>query len=362
MGQVSLGFLLFLKEITHSSHSFSIMRSLSDLINFVKNCLRRIYNRQFLTFLFFLLLSTSFWVFQKLNDTYEREFAIRVRLVDVPSNVDITTGPPDYLHVTLRDKGVTLLRYRFARNFPSINIHWKDVEGSRGHYIIRTRDLLKSFTASLDGTQLVGYRPDNIDIYYNYYSKGRMFDVKFQGVVEADSAFTWIDTQIAQSRVMVYGPQHVLDTMRFARLMPVRLKGVRDTLIVRCKFQKIPGVKYVALDKNKTVLSSSRVTIITDRMVDGAVDVPVQGVNFPGTKTLITNPSKVRVEYQVGLRDHNKITASSFVIVARYEDLLNLPGNTFTARPRSTPPGVRRVRVRPEEVEFIIQDSSGESE
>ena len=81
------------------------MRSDFDLLQFVKNCLHRIYNRQFLTFLLFLLLSASFWVFQKLNDTYEREFALRVRLVDVPSNVDITTGPPDYIHVTLRDKG-----------------------------------------------------------------------------------------------------------------------------------------------------------------------------------------------------------------------------------------------------------------
>ena len=69
----------------------------------------------------------------------------------------------------------------------------------------------------------------------------------------------------------------------------------------------------------------------------------------------------MRIEYQVGVRDHEKITASSFVIIARYEDLINLPGNTFTARPRSTPPGVRRVRVRPEQVEFIIQEKSSET-
>lgn len=338
------------------------MRSPSDISQFVKNCLRPIYNRQFLTFLFFLLLSTSFWVFQKLNDTYEREFDLRVRLIDVPSNVDITTGPPEYIRVTLRDKGVTLLRYRFTRNFPPIVISWKDIEGNKGHATLRTRDLLKPFTASLDGTQLAGFRPDNIDIYYNYYNRGRVLDVKFQGTVVPDSAYTWNDTQIAQPRVMVYGPQHVLDTMQFARLVPVHLSNVKDTFTVRCKFQKIPGVKYVALDAKKTVLSSSRVTIISDRMVDGVVEVPVQGVNFPASKTLHTTPAKVRVEYQVGLRDHKKITASSFVIIARYEDLINLPGSTFTARPRSTPPGVRRVRVHPEEVEFIIQDNSQTNE
>lgn len=338
------------------------MRSDFDLLQFVKNCLRRIYNRQFLTFLFFLLLSASFWVFQKLNDTYEREFALRVRLVDVPSNVDVTTGPPGYIHVTLRDKGVTLLRYRFIRSFPSVAIHWKDIENGRGHATLRTRDLLKSFASTLDGTQLVGYRPDNIDIYYNYYGKGRTLDVKFQGTVLPDSGYTWIDTQIAHPRVMVYGPQHIIDTMQFARLNPVHVGKVKDTLNMRCRFVKVPGVKYVALDAKKTILSSIRVGIITDRMVERVVEVPVQGVNFPASKTLHTNPSKVRIEYQVGVRDHEKINASSFVIIARYEDLINLPGNTFTARPRSTPPGVRRVRVRPEQVEFIIQENSSETE
>lgn len=42
--------------------------------------------------------------------------------------------------------------------------------------------------------------------------------------------------------------------------------------------------------------------------------------------------------------------------------ITKLPGNTFAARPRSTPPGVRRVRVRPEQVEFIIQENSSDTE
>lgn len=338
------------------------MRSEFSLLRFVKNCLSIIYNKQFLTFLFFLLLSTSFWVFQKVNEVYEREFVIPVRLVDVPSNVDITTGPPAYIHITLRDKGVTLLRYRFLSTFPTINIHWKDVENCEGHAILRTRDLLKAVSAPYEGSQLVSCRPENIDIYYSYYRKGRTLDVKFQGTVVADSSYTWLDTQLSQPRVMVYGPQHIIDTMQFARLKPVHLSNVKDTLHLRCGFVKVPGVKFVSLDSDKRTLSSVRVSIITDRMMDKAVEVPVQGINFPATKVLHTNPAKVRVEYQVGVRDNEKIDASSFVIAVRYEDLINLPGNTFSAKPRSTPPGVRRVRVRPEQVEFIIQDNSGETE
>ena len=338
------------------------MRSEFSVLRFVKNCLYHIYSRQFVTFLFFFLLSTSFWVFQKVNEVYERDFLVPVRLVDVPSNVDVTTAPPNYIHITLRDKGVTLLRYRFMMNFSPLYIHWKDVENSEGHATLRTRDLLKSISAQYEGAQLVACRPENIDIYYSYYRKGRTLDVKFQGTVVADSSYTWLDTQFSHPRVMVYGPQHIIDTMQYARLNPVHLSNVKDTLRMHCRFVKVPGVKYVSLDADKRTLSSVRVSIITDRMMDCAVEVPVQGINFPASKVLHTNPAKVRVEYQVGVRDNEKVNASSFVVVARYEDLINLPGNTFSAKPRSTPPGVRRVRVRPEQVEFIIQDNSGETE
>lgn len=337
------------------------MRSTPHFSLFVKNCLHRIWNKQFLTFLFFFLLSASFWVFQKLNDTYEREFNMRVAIEDVPSNVDITTGPPPTIAVTLRDKGWPLLN-RYWNGLPTLVIHWKDIEGSQGHATLRTRDLMKSFAGNLDGTQIVGYRQETIEVYYNYYSKGKMLDVKFQGAVVADSAYTWIDTEINSPRVMAYGPQEVLDTLQFAYLTPRRFTNVRDTLYANCRLARVRGVKYVSLDANKTVLSSVRVSIITDRMVDGVVEVPVQGLNFPADKTLITNPSKVRVEYKVGLRDYKKITPQSFVIAARYADLINLPGNTFTAQPRSTPPGVRRVRVYPEQVEFIIQENNNETE
>ena len=79
---------------------------------FVKNCWSRLWNRQFLTFLFFLLLSSVFWFLQSGYETVEREFSIPVRLVGVPDNVVLTTDPPTSVRVTLRDRALTLISYR----------------------------------------------------------------------------------------------------------------------------------------------------------------------------------------------------------------------------------------------------------
>ena len=46
----------------------------------VRNLLLRILNKQFLIFLFFLILSSVFWLIMTLNETYEKEMTIPLRL------------------------------------------------------------------------------------------------------------------------------------------------------------------------------------------------------------------------------------------------------------------------------------------
>ena len=44
-------------------------------------------SREFLIFLFFFLIAGGFWLLQTLNNDYEAEFSIPVRVKDLPNNV-----------------------------------------------------------------------------------------------------------------------------------------------------------------------------------------------------------------------------------------------------------------------------------
>ena len=82
-----------------------------------RNRFSKLWNKQFLIFLFFLLLSFSFWMFQALNETYERTFAVPVKLKNIPTNVVITTEPPKHINLTLSDRGVMLYHYLYGQGF-----------------------------------------------------------------------------------------------------------------------------------------------------------------------------------------------------------------------------------------------------
>ena len=62
-----------------------------------------IVEKEFLIFLFFLIVSGTFWLLMALNETVEREFEVPVSLVGVPKDVVITTDIQDTLKVTLRE-------------------------------------------------------------------------------------------------------------------------------------------------------------------------------------------------------------------------------------------------------------------
>ena len=74
----------------------------------VRNFLFSQMNKQFLIFLFFLILSGMFWLMMTLNETYEKEICVPVRLGGQPKNVVVTTEMVDTVKVMVRDKGYTL--------------------------------------------------------------------------------------------------------------------------------------------------------------------------------------------------------------------------------------------------------------
>lgn len=79
-------------------------------------------SREFLIF-YFSFIAGGFWLLQTLNNDYEAEFSIPVRLKGVPNHVVLTSEPPSELRIKVKDKGTVLLNYMLGKSFfPLISI------------------------------------------------------------------------------------------------------------------------------------------------------------------------------------------------------------------------------------------------
>lgn len=315
---------------------------------FVRYCLSKIWNKQFLIFLFFLALSSVFWIFQTLNETYEEDFQVPLELRNVPSNVVITTDLPENLHILLRDKGSQLLAYRYTQQFKPVVVDYNTYSNPSGHVSILGNELQRQIAAQLlPGTQMLGLKPDTLDFYYNFGQFKRV-PIRPLGEVRAGRLYSLAKTVYSEDSVTVYASREQLDTITAAYLQPFNLRNLTDTTHVKSNFVKVKGAKFVP--------AQIGVTFCIDRLVEKTIQVPVQQVNFPASKQLRTFPATVKVTFQVGMGLYRKITSENFVLVVNYEDLLKNKSTYCHLSLKTIPEGVSHVRISPQDVEYVIEE------
>ena len=308
----------------------NIQRTYLKISREVKDFLLSDKSREFFIFLFFFFVAGGFWLLQTLNNDYEADFSIPVRLKGVPNNVVITSEPASELRIKVKDKGTVLLNYMLGKSFYPVILDYADYKGVDNQVRIYPSQFEKKVLNQLNASKLV--------------------PVKLRGTLSAGREYYLSDTIFSPDSVLVYAPQGVLDTIAVAYTQPVKLEDISDTLRQQVPLRIQKGVKFVP--------SSIEMMLPVDIYTEKTVEVPLRGVNFPADKVLRAFPSKVQVTFQVGLSHFRQINADDFHIYVSYEELLRLGSDKYTVKIKNLPKGVSQVRFNPAQVDFLIEQVS----
>lgn len=304
-------------------------------------------SREFFVFLCFFFIAAGFWLLQTLNNDYETEFSIPVRLRNVPENVVITSDPVSEVRVRVRDKGTVLLNYMLGKNFYPVILDFKNYTNMGNHVQVQTSQVQKWITGQLNAsTALLSMKPDTLEYYYST-GVSKMIPVKLCGNVSAGEQYYLPDTLFTPDSVRVYAPSDALDTMKVAYTLPLNLDNITDTLEREVTLSTPKGAKYIP--------ASVKLTLPVDMYTEKTVEVPLRGINFPADKVLRAFPSKIKISFQVGMGRFRQITADDFHLVVSYEELVRLGSEKYTVKLRTLPEGVSHVRFNPEQVDFLIE-------
>ena len=322
----------------------------NTILKNIKNFLLNKNSRELLIFLFFFVIAGAFWLLQTLNDDYEVEFTVPVRLKGVPNNIVITSEPPSDLRIRVKDKGTVLLNYMLAKSFFPITLNYGDYKGQGNHVHIPLALFEKKLDSQLNlSTKLLWVKPDTIDyIYATGISK--LVPVRFHGKITAGKQYYVSDTIFRPDSVLVYAPSSILDTITVAYTRKLTAENITDTLVKTVPLMARKGVKYVP--------GNTEVSFPVDIYTDKTVEVPIHGVNFPQGMILRTFPSKVKVTFQIGLGHFKNIDADDFRINVSYVELLKLGSEKYTVKLSNTPKGVKQLRLNPAKVDFLIEQLS----
>lgn len=309
-----------------------------------------------MVFLFFLVVSAGFWLMQTLNDSYETEYRLPLRLTNVPQGTVITTDLPHTVQVSVHDKGTTLLGYYFRLRHDTLwmNFSQYDHGDTYGHVILSHSDVIKQLTSTFEASsRIVSFRPDTLEYYYTRGVRKRV-PVEFHGRIEASALSFLSEVSCEPDSVDVWAEPRLLDSLTAMPTVNTVWTNLAETRKQQVPLQGRRGMK---LEPPTVKLSA-----IVDVYVEKQVQVPVIGTNFPAGYVLRTFPPTATLSFRVGSQRYKDITSDNFVLTATYEELLQQPDSILHLQLRSVPEGVSQVRISPPDVQFMIEMNDVEEE
>lgn len=300
-------------------------------------------------FLSFLMISTLFWFMSTLNDTYETEFTVGLKIGGIPEHVVITEDLPENFKVTVKDKGFNLLRYAYLDQIQPLTVSFGSYSGAGGHGMVKAADVQKMMSRRLsESTKIISVKADHWDFYYAFGGQKKV-PVQVKGRIQAKSDYYVTNTTISPDSVVIYATEEAFDTINVVYTEPLMLHGLISSVVVPQRLQHIYGAKIEGSD-------TAKVSITVDRLTEIMISVPVKPVNWPDNVQIKTFPAKVSVRVSVGVANLRTVKPELFTVVADYKDMPKNSRGGFPIKLISQPKGIVRANLKYSEVDYVIEE------
>ena len=305
-------------------------------------------SKEILIFIFFLILSSIFWLILTLNETYEREIKVTIKIKGIPKNIVLTSNETDTLRVVVRDKGWLLMRYLYEKN-RNINIVFKNYDHGNGYGIVPASDVKRMINQQLEmSTSISSVKPDRWEFFYNNGERKRV-PVRWTGRVIPEQLYFISHVQYWPDSVDIYSSREKLDSINVVYTEMLNYVEFRDTLIVTCKTSHPKDVKVVP--------DQVRIGFYTDVLTEESIDgIPIKAINMPAGKVLRTFPPKVKVRFVTGVSQFHTLRPEDFTVIADYEEISQKPSDKCNIYLKVIPHGISRAVLDTKEVDYLIEE------
>lgn len=299
--------------------------------------------KEFFTFLGFIGLAALFWVVLAMNDNVQENLEVRLNVTNVPDTVTFINVPPGKIHVTVRDRGTTLMRTSLFQ-IPVINMDFKDY-AQDGVFRVSKGDIQSALKHTFGANAVFsGSSLDSLRLVYTGLP-GRRVPVDVKLDVKAKSGMT-VGAKVVcdPASVVIYGTGG-LDTINKVYCEPIIKRNMEETIEVQAKLIPIRGVRIVP--------SKVKVTIPVEPLVKKEEMVNIQTENIPAGYDLLLFPQSVKVVYYVPMSKFNDETPRIDVRV-NYNDRNMAAGRHLPLRIAHVPGYVCNVSLMDSEVEYTL--------
>ena len=302
------------------------------------------------TFFVALVFALLFWSLIKLSKEYKTVISVPVSYINVPQNKLIQKAPLTNIEIQVKGTGFKLIGLSFTNNVIDLDArNLQKKQGSEYFFLVGNQKPL--IQHQLSGSYTIeAILQDTL-----FLDLGLLISKKVPVIPNLDLeyklGFHLLDKlMLTPDSILVFGPEGQVNALKSLDLETLELLDVSENIE-----ENIAIKKPIALGEIKYSNEKVMVTGVVDRFTEGTIELPFEIVNLPDSISVNTFPKMVRVVYQVGLSNFNRINDNSFKIICDYShsELNNL--NYLVPKTFSKPNFVTSIKLIPSKIEFLIQ-------
>jgi len=320
-------------------------------LNFVFN-IRSHFHRRLITFLFFVLISTGFWIVRSLGEQYETNVSYPVKYTNFPENKILIGEVPQKLELRIQANGFSILKsrlnlklipLRFDINSFALNNLGTDT------FIIITETIKDILSEELAQVKILDISPDTLFLRFARIVSRKVAVVPVLSLHEKffRQQFTQNgDITVVPDSILISGPGNVVGQTSVIYTEALSFTDLSSNVTSDCNLKPEEMLTYS--------IHKVQVTIPVDRFTEVEESLSVQPVNVPDSLIMIPIPGKVKATYRICLSNYRKVVHNPLAPRINYQEINEGQTHRLTVFLADTPGIVSNLRFNPDEVEFLI--------
>ncbi len=313
-------------------------------LNHIRQNLKTAKGKNFLQFTLFIGISFIFWLALTLNEEFQFEINYPVKIKEIPDSITLISTPPRTVKVNINSKGYYFFKYKL-KDVPSIDIDFRKYrQGSR---ISLGQTELLNITRQMFGSNsnATTFSPDSINI--DFTSKpGKKVKLKVNIDSSTEGKYI-INGQIKTNLeyILLYAVNDIPTKINEIETEFIHCENLTKTTTIRAKIITPKGMRAIP--------DSIDITIPVEPLISKKRITPIEVINTPEEKRLITFPSQVEINYLVpkSLFNHE---VKHIKAIVDYKDIY-LNNNKLPIKLIEIPSTYKGVSTKIDSVEYIIE-------
>lgn len=328
------------------------MSGLNKTNNRYSNTFR--FHQKLITYLFFFIISSVFWLLNTLNNTFTTNIHFPARTIHVNPNRRLVGDIPQKITINSTAHGYTLIKHIInSRKTPvlvSLMLYGNQgITNSSPNYnqYVVTKNLKDLIQRQFPELEIHYITPDTLyyqlsEIVTQTKPLRHQISLKFEKQHFLKNRIILLPDQIS-----VTGPKSILDTIKSIPLSPVDFSNIQNTFQTQLDLIQYSEISY----DQKRVLA----VIPVGKYTESEIIIPITPENVPKSYSMLTIPGYVTVNMNIPVDDFRKLNKKMFKAVVNFEETDNSINNKVKVHLMKQPNFVWGVTFKPKTVEYLLE-------